>query len=422
MNSESRRSARATASAATTAMRRKAGTEADEVPPGVPGEDRREENREARRVEGVRGDRVTARGLELAGDEEPDSREEADRHLDRRRQPPVVDRVAQEKDRADRQEDSGDPREQLHADEALPVDARRRRRRTGVEDRGFFCSLAHRSGGVEGGGAAAASVICLEGRNDGGAKATGGTGNATGGAACSAAPLRAPPRGLLGPVFTFEEKSDRLRLRCDSRRRGRRAAEREQKDLSGLPLSSRATRSRRARRVPAATRRGRAPRVPRGTRAGSRRQGRVRRPPSGARGSGRRGASGSSPPKPIAGERRSTSRRDADRAFLVALDEVRDERPGDQARDERRRSRRAGTRSPCTSRSGPSARGPRRTRRSAAPAVASPSAKRGRARRRDDDVRSTTVTGKPTSVRSRRTRFITKTTGHERTCASAGGV
>ena len=149
MNSESRRSARATASAATTRHQEEGGDEADEVPPGVPGEDRGEENREARRVEGVRRDGVAARGLELADDEKDDSREKADRHLHRRRQPPVVDRVAQKEDRADRQEDSGDPREELHADEALPVErgARRRRRRNrGRRNRGIFCSLSHRSG------------------------------------------------------------------------------------------------------------------------------------------------------------------------------------------------------------------------------------------------------------------------------------
>ena len=123
------------------------GDEADQMPPGMPGEHRGEENRETRRVESVRRDGVTARGLELAGEEKADSREEADRHLHRRRQPPVVDRVAQKKDRADRQEHSGDPGEQLYADEALPVDARRRRRRG---DRRLFCSFSHRSGDVDG--------------------------------------------------------------------------------------------------------------------------------------------------------------------------------------------------------------------------------------------------------------------------------
>ena len=85
---------------------------------------------------------------ELARHEKADSREEADRHLHGRREPPVVDRIAQEKDRADRQEDAGDPRKELHADEALPVEsgARRYRRR---RDRGFFCSLAQRGREVD---------------------------------------------------------------------------------------------------------------------------------------------------------------------------------------------------------------------------------------------------------------------------------
>ena len=160
----------------------------------MPGEDRGEENREARRVEGVRRDGVTARGLELAGDEKADPREKADRHLHRRRQPPVVDRVAQKKDSADRQEDSGDPRKELHADEALPVDAARA---AGGGATGDFSAPSRTSDGCAGRLGRSSSIGDFLRRGN-----------------CRRSKGHRRDRecdrrsGLLGPVFPFEENPD----------------------------------------------------------------------------------------------------------------------------------------------------------------------------------------------------------------------
>ena len=110
---------------------------ADQVPEGVRGKEGGEEDRDAGAVERVGGDLVATCGLELAEDEETQAGDDADGHPDGWLQPAALDRVAEEEDRRKGERDAGNPREELHADQALPVERRplflgrrgRRRRR-----------------------------------------------------------------------------------------------------------------------------------------------------------------------------------------------------------------------------------------------------------------------------------------------------
>ena len=135
-----------------------------QMPERVRRKEGREENRDARRVERVGRHRVALRGAQLAGDEKPRADDEADRHADRRAEPAVLDRVAEEEHGRENEGDAGDPGEELDADEALPVDGRQRparrrrwrgrcRRTNGWRDR---------SSGVASRGGAA--VACARGR------------------------------------------------------------------------------------------------------------------------------------------------------------------------------------------------------------------------------------------------------------------
>ena len=112
----------------------------NQVPERVRSKEGREENRDRRRVHRVGGRGVPARCLHLADDEQCDCDQNADRDPDRRLQPPGLDRVLQEEHGRHDQRDARDRREQLHADETLPVERRRgrpaggswrRRRRSG---------------------------------------------------------------------------------------------------------------------------------------------------------------------------------------------------------------------------------------------------------------------------------------------------
>ena len=180
----------------------------------VPERERREHSGEqqayARRVHRVRRLRVASRHLQLAHDEERDADEESDRHPDLRREPAAVDRVAKEEHSSDQERRAGDPREQLDADQTLPVKwrlgrCRRRRRNAGPARRRGRCVTTGRRGC---GGS---------GRRQAGAEATHG----------SPAPDSRPSarRGALGGVR--RAGADRRR-RCAGRRGGgggdRRAA------------------------------------------------------------------------------------------------------------------------------------------------------------------------------------------------------
>ena len=126
----------------------------NQIPQRVRGEKGREENRDGRGVERVGERGVPPRGLELADDEQRDGDGDAYQHAHRRLQPALLRRVPQEEDGRDHDRDAGDRREQLGADEALPVERRGRR-------------FAARAGG------------------DGGTSRRGGTGGATAGSAAA---------------------------------------------------------------------------------------------------------------------------------------------------------------------------------------------------------------------------------------------
>src|SRR5450830_141659 len=115
--------------------RRERGEEAEDLPPRVCGVERGEKDGESSGRERACRDRITPRGLELAGDQNREAREKADRHLDGGREPAALDGITQEEDRAKRKEDAGRPRKQLYADESFPVDAARR---GGRRNRGFL--------------------------------------------------------------------------------------------------------------------------------------------------------------------------------------------------------------------------------------------------------------------------------------------
>ncbi len=96
------------------------------------GEERREQDRDARRIERIGGDRIAPRRPQLASDQQADADHEPDRHADRRREPSAIDRVAEEEHGGDDERHTGDPREELHTDQPFPVDRGPRcRRRAG---------------------------------------------------------------------------------------------------------------------------------------------------------------------------------------------------------------------------------------------------------------------------------------------------
>ncbi len=96
----------------------------DQIPQRVRREECGKKNRDRRCVERVRGHRIPARRFHVADNEQGDAGERADRDPDRRRQPAVVDRVAEEEHRGQHQRDAGHRGEHLDADELLPVDPR----------------------------------------------------------------------------------------------------------------------------------------------------------------------------------------------------------------------------------------------------------------------------------------------------------
>ncbi len=111
-----------TASAVTTASSANAAMTWNQIPQGVRSKERREEDRNCRRVHGVRRHRIPAGGLELADDQQRKRDHDADRDTDRRLEPSGFDRIAQETYRRDHQGDARDRREHLHPDETLPVE------------------------------------------------------------------------------------------------------------------------------------------------------------------------------------------------------------------------------------------------------------------------------------------------------------
>ena len=124
--------------------------------------------------------RVLARRLQLAQHQEHDGHENTDSDADGRLEPALIDRVAQEKDCREHERDAGNPREQLDADQALPVEGWRRRRGA--------------NGGFGGGTFPAAATSFSAGTGSGSASGDWSTGtdssgsvSATGGAGAGAA-------------------------------------------------------------------------------------------------------------------------------------------------------------------------------------------------------------------------------------------
>ena len=115
-----------TASTVTRMSRPNVDAGGDQIPERVRGVERREEDRDRRRVERVGRHRVLARRFELADDEQCRRDDDADGDADRWSEPSLLDRVAQEEDRGEHERDARDRREQLHADEGFPVDRERR--------------------------------------------------------------------------------------------------------------------------------------------------------------------------------------------------------------------------------------------------------------------------------------------------------
>ena len=129
MNSDSRRIDSSTARRGDRGQQGERHRRGDQIPQRVGGEECREQNRDRGGIERVGGVRILPRGFELAGDEQPDRDGQTDQHPHLRLQPALLHRVAQEQQRRQHQRDAGNRREQLHADQALPVERRRRRRR-----------------------------------------------------------------------------------------------------------------------------------------------------------------------------------------------------------------------------------------------------------------------------------------------------
>ncbi len=113
----------------------------------MPREDRGEENREARRVEGVRRDGVTARRLELAGRREGPSPREG-----RSPSVPAATATRGRSSSAERgpRRSSGRLRQPTKRASRRRSSPSRRAPPQAAQDRGLFCSLSHRSGDVKG--------------------------------------------------------------------------------------------------------------------------------------------------------------------------------------------------------------------------------------------------------------------------------
>ena len=86
------------------------------MPPREGGEEDDVQQRDAGRVERVRGPCITTGPLQLAEDQTDDAREDADRELERWRQPTVLHRVADKEATGQKERERRDDREELHAD------------------------------------------------------------------------------------------------------------------------------------------------------------------------------------------------------------------------------------------------------------------------------------------------------------------
>src|SRR5207244_2147027 len=95
-----------------------------EVPQRIRGKERRVEDGHARAVQRVRRELVVARHAQLAEADERRAGDEADRRANGRLQPAVLDRVAEKEERRENQRDAGNPGEELHPDQRLPVERR----------------------------------------------------------------------------------------------------------------------------------------------------------------------------------------------------------------------------------------------------------------------------------------------------------
>src|SRR5207237_1298702 len=93
-----------------------------EVPERMRREEGRVEDGDAGAVERVRGELVAARHAHLAGGDERGPRGQADARPQPRLDPAVLHGVAEEEDRREDERHAANPREELDADERLPVE------------------------------------------------------------------------------------------------------------------------------------------------------------------------------------------------------------------------------------------------------------------------------------------------------------
>ncbi len=104
---------------------RERGAGTDELPAVVGRKERREQHHDGGAVHRVRRHGVASGGLQLAARQQPRADCEANRHPHGRLQPALLHRVADEQYGRDRERDAGDPGEEPHADQLLPVKRRR---------------------------------------------------------------------------------------------------------------------------------------------------------------------------------------------------------------------------------------------------------------------------------------------------------
>ena len=86
------------------------------------GEEYDVQQRDTGRIEGIGRPCITTRRFQFAEDEADRAGNDANSELDRRRQPAVLHRIADEEAAGEEERDGRDNREKLHADECFPIE------------------------------------------------------------------------------------------------------------------------------------------------------------------------------------------------------------------------------------------------------------------------------------------------------------
>ncbi len=88
------------------------------------------QNQHAGRAQTLRRNSITSNALQQSNDYQRDANDRARDNSHRRRDPIVFERVFDEKDNAEEKREAADPGEKLYAENGLPIECRKRLRRS----------------------------------------------------------------------------------------------------------------------------------------------------------------------------------------------------------------------------------------------------------------------------------------------------